>query len=87
MCICLVTCDSVSESISIECCDMSIGLVNCGSKLVITAMSISVVALWTWDQLKRTYTLSVMQHSNGKQHRLNCYEVRTHQQEDRQQLR
>jgi len=60
MCICLITCDSGSEIISIQCCDMSIGLVNCGSKPVITAMSTCVVALQTWDQLKRSYALSVM---------------------------
>ena len=59
MCVCLVNCDSGSDSISIQCCDMSIGLVNCGNKPVITAMSTSVVALWTWDQLKRRYTHSV----------------------------
>jgi len=58
MCIFLVTCDNESESASIQCCDMSIGLINCGKKQVITAMSISVVALWTWDQLKRSYAHS-----------------------------
>jgi len=60
MCICIVTCDSDSESIFIQCCDMSIGLFNCGNKQVITAMSISVVALQNWDQLKRNYAHSEM---------------------------